>query len=376
MERRALSERVHAQLLRSAMHHAPGPRDHLREEAFGGRFMPLKRLVRELKDQVLLAAERAGVVVWTPASRKVARERVEDLERRLPTFEPLYDRLVDERSREVLAELLVYRALGRAHVTLSASTPAYWDAYHGIDARFRQPGPAIDIGYTQLPNYRVPGVNGPISLHTHPLSILNTFVIEQYACRRNGFVLEAAAGETVVDGGGGWGDTALYFADRVGPSGRVHAFEFVAASLHTLRDNLAANPTLASRVDVVEHPIWNRADEEIRFSPAGPGTRVGDAKGELSIRAESVDHLVETGRIRHVDYIKLDVEGAERNAIEGAVKTIRTMRPKLAVCAYHRADDFEILPRAIDATGVRYRFALDHFTTHGDETVLFALPER
>jgi FkbM family methyltransferase len=374
MERR-LSDRFHAQLMRAATRYEPGRRDHLRAEVSGGRLLGVRRALRELKDRVLVAADQAGFILWTPAGRASMRTRLDELDALIPSFEQLFGRLVDERSRDLLVELLVFRVLGHSHMTLSTSTPTYWGAYHDVDSRFRQPEPPLCCGTSTLPRYRVPGRERAISLHTHPLSVLNTFLIEQYACRRPGFICEAAPGETVIDGGGCWGDTALYFANRVGKMGRVHVFEFVPSNLEVLYSNIAANPDLSDVIDVIEHPIWHRADEDLRFSSSGPGTRVGSGTGELSARGETIDHLVETGRIRHVDLIKLDVEGAERNALQGAQNTIRAMRPRLAISAYHRMDDFAVIPQLLDATGVHYRFALDHFTVHQEETVIFAVPE-
>ena len=68
----------------------------------------------------------------------------------------------------------------------------------------------------------------------------------------------------------------------------------------------------------------------------------------------------------------MDVEGAELRALRGAEMTIREHRPKLAISVYHQPEDIYSIPRFLAELGVGYTFYLDHFTTHGEETVLFA----
>lgn len=63
---------------------------------------------------------------------------------------------------------------------------------------------------------------------------------------------------------------------------------------------------------------------------------------------------------RPCTYLKMDVEGAEREAIAGAEKTIRQYAPKLNVAAYHRSEDFFQLPLLIHALQPNYRLYLRH----------------
>ena len=79
--------------------------------------------------------------------------------------------------------------------------------------------------------------------------------------------------DTVLDCGGCWGDTALRFADRVGPAGRVWTFEFLPANLAILKENLALNRTLAPRIQPCSPPVWHESGEQVRFSEtSGPAT--------------------------------------------------------------------------------------------------------
>ena len=66
------------------------------------------------------------------------------------------------------------------------------------------------------------------------------------------------------------------------------------------------------------------------------------------------------------------IEGSELAALRGAESTIRRWRPKLAISIYHRPEDFFVIPSWIDSLGLGYRFYLDHYSIHGEETVLYA----
>ena len=68
----------------------------------------------------------------------------------------------------------------------------------------------------------------------------------------------------------------------------------------------------------------------------------------------------------------MDIEGAEIAALKGAEAALRRFRPKLAISVYHRLSDFWQIPRYLESLGLGYKFHLRHFTTHVEETVLFA----
>jgi hypothetical protein len=86
----------------------------------------------------------------------------------------------------------------------------------------------------------------------------------------------------------------------------------------------------------------------------------------------TLDDLVGERGLERVDFIKLDIEGAEVNALEGAANTLRRHRPRLAIAAYHRNDDLTRIPVTLRQMGPNYRFHLAHYTTHHGETVLYA----
>lgn len=77
------------------------------------------------------------------------------------------------------------------------------------------------------------------------------------------------------------------------------------------------------------------------------------------------------------DFIKLDIEGAEPKALQGALKTITAHRPQLAISIYHTKHQFySIINLCAQIVPTGYRFYLGHYSTSIEETILYAIPEK
>ena len=74
-----------------------------------------------------------------------------------------------------------------------------------------------------------------------------------------------------------------------------------------------------------------------------------------------------------VVHIKMDIEGAEKRALRGAVEIIRRDKPMLAICVYHKNDDLLEIPKLIKEIVPDYKFYLRHHNVAGTETVLYAI---
>ena len=73
-----------------------------------------------------------------------------------------------------------------------------------------------------------------------------------------------------------------------------------------------------------------------------------------------------------VTFIKMDIEGAEYEALKGAERIIREQKPKLAICVYHKPEDIWELPELILEFNESYKFYLRHYSYQDNETVLYA----
>ncbi|WP_210454333.1 FkbM family methyltransferase [Pantoea ananatis] len=91
-----------------------------------------------------------------------------------------------------------------------------------------------------------------------------------------------------------------------------------------------------------------------------------------SISLTTVDNIVADNK---VTFIKMDIEGAELSALEGAKNSIQRCHPLLAISAYHKPDDLIKLPAYIKSIMPGYRFYLRaHHPVHAFELVLYAIP--
>lgn len=291
----------------------------------------------------------------------------------------LYQRLDDDESRELLVQLIAFRALGHRLVKLPSNRPQHWRAVEGMERR-AEGSETVDANFLgwRLHKLDLRDIGYPIALFCTPYGAAIQFIHEQYRCETAQGTIEARPGDVVVDAGGCWGDTGLYFAHRVGGEGRVYSFEFLPDNLSIYQRNLSMNPELAGRIVLSPHPVWLARDEELFVSRNGPGTFVGPerkSEGDQTIRTMTIDQLQERPDFRRIDFIKMDIEGAELPALRGAEAVLRKFRPRLAITVYHSLADFWEIPQYLDYLGLGYRFYLRHFTTHAEETVLFATCE-
>ena len=281
----------------------------------------------------------------------------------------------DTQSRELFVQLLLYRLLGEKYVKLPMNNGKYWQLVERLESGWLRPRAAdLKTSPQAVQLYELNELAFPISLAARASMVLATFLLEQYAYRIGGYSISASPGDLVIDAGACWGDTALYFAHKVGRSGKVIAFEFDSENLRLLENNLVVNPELRDRITVVQQPLWDEPGVPMSATGSGPGTGVGMATESTAVtRSETIDEWVQKNNARRVGFIKLDVERAELRCLRGAEKTLRRDTPALAVCVYHKPEDLYEIPLYLNSLNLGYRFHLGHFTIHSEETVLFAV---
>src|SRR3989338_4944697 len=173
--------------------------------------------------------------------------------------------------------------------------------------------------------------------------------------------------EVFVDGGAYTGDTLLAFIRKTkGEYERCYAFEPAPENLAKL--NSLAEKQRFRDVSVIGKGLWSMA-ETLRFAAAeGLGGSAISPAGNTSIAVDSVDNVAPDAT-----FIKLDVEGAELEALKGAAGTIKRNRPKLAVCLYHRPGDLFEIPLFLKSLVPEYRFYLRQHQPVSCELVLYAV---
>lgn len=314
----------------------------------------------------------------------INRGLVQDLsgmESSLEGFASLYELLADESSKSMLVKVLAYRLMGHKHVKLPINTSSYWSTREGMRS-FIKSREAIKVKFPdlQLNHFSLESIGYPIELFFAPSGVMVTFVLKQYEYQKRTPAIKVKEGDYVIDGGGCWGDTALYFAHAAGKEGRIFTFEFTPENLDIFRRNMDLNPHVSPRIELVSRALWDTSGETIRYAPYGPGTTMarGGQKDSnhdsLQVTTITIDDFVREAKLPRVDFIKMDIEGAELNALKGAEESIRAFKPRLAIALYHRQEDFMTIPTYLRNLNLGYEFFLDHFTIYGEETILFATP--
>jgi FkbM family methyltransferase len=280
-------------------------------------------------------------------------------------------RLADPASRELMYRLILYRILGHGHVRLTLNTPAYWDLRRAVEQQVVERDVARSW-HVALDRIRYAGLD----YLGYSGAMLVLLWLGQYRFERDGVRIAPEPGDVVLDAGSYVGDTALVFARDVGPAGHVYAFEFVAENVALLEANLATNPELAERISLVPQAVGRRSGETLHYVERGPATALTREAGAATGQTETVriDDFVTGQGLDRVDFIKMDIEGAEPDALRGAAGTIRRFRPKLAISAYHSGSDLFELPLLIAGLLPDYQLYLDHYTIREQETVLYAVP--
>jgi FkbM family methyltransferase len=287
---------------------------------------------------------------------------------------------ISNQGKKTMIELLAYHMLGFEKVKLSNNNAAYHKALHQVDELIN-PNDFVESNFMSLKLYRfdLKSLGYDVKLFFNTAGIVTDFIVEQYAYKENNKVLvEAEPGDTVLDLGACWGDTAHYFASKAGPDGKVYSFEFIPDNIRLFKQNKELNPNLKDNITIVEHPVSDVSDVEVYFKDNGPGSIMkmeSFPEQTGSVQTISIDDFVERYKVEKVDFIKMDIEGAEPMALKGAINTIKKFRPKLAIANYHGLGDFTNIPNWILDLNLDYEIYIGHYTIHAEETVCFARPK-
>lgn len=318
-----------------------------------------------LKTNLKLMAYNLGVKdSFTPA---IFSERSEE-------FEKLYNLLADDRSKKLLVDIMSFRMLGHQKVKLPLA-----QSFDEIVAKLESMPTEKSKDDEKFNVYDVNHLGYPMKLEINNFnSIFHIFSSSQYEYTTDeGEWLGAKEGDVVIDAGGCFGDTALYFSHLVKSEGKVFVYEFIPSNLKVLQRNFDRNPELSSRVVIKPKPVWSESGLTVGYIDKGAGSRVSFGKLENqsgSAETLTIDDMVKEHNLDKVDFIKMDIEGAEPEALKGAVETIKKFRPTMSIALYHSLSDFVDIPLFIDKLGLNYKFYMHHATIHSEETVIFAKP--
>ena len=158
-----------------------------------------------------------------------------------------------------------------------------------------------------------------------------------------------------VDAGAYNGDTAKEMLERCKGIEKIYALEPDRRNFK----KLSAFAETDSRVVPIQAATWDE-DTLLEFDASGnrnANTFSGNAKKTVEVDAKRIDSVC----FEKIDYIKYDVEGAEKQALSGSVNVIKKYSPDLLVSAYHRNEDLFALPMLIKEINPDYKLYLRKF---------------
>ncbi|MBR5295620.1 MAG: FkbM family methyltransferase [Clostridia bacterium] len=157
-------------------------------------------------------------------------------------------------------------------------------------------------------------------------------------------------GDVYVDLGAYDGDTVLEWNSLFSDHGEIIAFEPNPKTYQKLLKNTENVPL----VKAFPCAAWNK-DEPLTFNGKSGRSAALSEEGKLSVPARRLDSVC-----TKADFIKFDVEGAEKEAIEGCENLILNHKPSLCISAYHRTEDLFALPLQVKKILPEYRVYLRH----------------
>jgi FkbM family methyltransferase len=180
------------------------------------------------------------------------------------------------------------------------------------------------------------------------------------------------AGEVFVDCGAYDGDTIQELLRRRGECfSRIVALEPDPRNFAAIGRYLAClRPSVASRISALAYAASSRRCQ-VRFSASGDESATIAETGNIVINSAPLDELVS-----HLapTFIKMDIEGSEADALQGARELIAKYHPILSICLYHRQSDLWRIPLLIHSIYPGYRYYLRAHEADGWQTVGYAVP--
>ncbi len=172
--------------------------------------------------------------------------------------------------------------------------------------------------------------------------------------------------EVFVDAGGFIGDTSLEFTQRYPDYSAIYLFEPSQKNIQQAKLNLKH----LKNIHFVEQGVSDSIGEMLFNEGLGSSSYVSE-EGNTKVSLTTIDDAVK----EPVSFIKMDLEGFEGAAIEGARQQIADNTPKLAIAVYHKGDDMWRLMQQVFQINNNYRIRLGHYTEGWSETIMYFLPK-
>jgi FkbM family methyltransferase len=184
-------------------------------------------------------------------------------------------------------------------------------------------------------------------------------------------VFDLEPDDVLVDCGAYDGDTVRDWIARQPDFGKIEAVEADSHSFAKLVRYVAdLEPALRGKIRLHNYAIGAQRGKA-RFEDSGEvGSKFSDL-GPIEVDVVPLDTMFAS---KTVSMIKMDIEGAEFDALMGARQIIERDRPILAICVYHSQQDLWRIPLQMKAIVPEYRMYLRCYRGDGMQCVAFAVP--
>ena len=178
-------------------------------------------------------------------------------------------------------------------------------------------------------------------------------------------ILSFRNNEIYVDGGSYDGDSVRSFIKKVkNKYEKILAFE----PDKIIYKKLVRKMNLKRKIECLNQGLFNKSGK-VNFSTTSNRASLIDSGGTSSINVASIDSILNGNR---VSFIKMNIEGAEINALKGAKKSIKQWLPKMAISCYHRPSDLWQIPLLIRKMSKKYNLYLRQHDGGVIESVCYA----
>jgi len=165
------------------------------------------------------------------------------------------------------------------------------------------------------------------------------------------------AGMTVIDAGACRGEYSIYASLRVGSTGKVVLLEPDPENIEMAKRNIELNGS-PSNIQIVPAALWKEPGRLSFVSGATDTSAVASLGNDphrsvttIEVQAESLESLLKVCSLMTIDIVKMDIEGAEIEAVDGAFQLPSDIRPRFSIASYHVVDGkkaAEYLPDQFD----------------------------
>lgn len=210
-----------------------------------------------------------------------------------------------------------------------------------------------------------------------PWILTNDFFLKQYHHPH----VHPQRGDVIIDAGAFHGDSALLFAHDTGYECDIHSFELSEVNIDVIRRNVDLNPKCEKLIRINRLALASESGKELAFDETLSDPSMFSLQANAVTRAGltqvttiSLDDYVRENELANVDFIKMDIEGGEHDALLGAQEVLSQKKPRLAIALYHNFEDLWTLPELVLRANPSYRFGFKWTNRKvTNEAVLFAV---